>query len=592
MNETEIRSIQEKIESLPKGSIYLKKINGKEYEYWQFSENGRTVSRRVKGEELSVLKEQIAERRRLEALLKKEGIPLKKNKETAHLLQAPEPQILMRTGHDLIRFTESVSSFHTREIFGKLKDYIDSPASDKVFILYGLRRTGKTTMIRQAIRQMNEEHLQQTAFLQVVPGNTMAQLNQLLHALEKDGYRYLFIDEVTLLDDFIEGAAVFSDIFAASGMKIVLSGTDSLGFLFSEDEQLYDRCILLHTTYIPYREFENVLGIHGIDEYIRCGGTMSMGGNDYNKGVFTSTKSTNEYIDSAIVNNIQHSLKNYQHGSHFRSLYDLYEKNELTSAINRVIEDMNHQFTVSVLTDAFKSHDPGISAANLRHDRYKPTDVLDRVDQNAVTERLRRMLEIKNKEEQQTDITEENVHEIQEYLSLLDLINTVDVISSSTGKTRKRTIFTQPGMRYCQASALISSLMQDETFRDPGIQERNRITERILSEVRGRMMEDIVLLETKTAMADHQVFVLQFAIGEFDMVVFNPRKVTCRIYEVKHSREYSIMQARHLKDAEKCAETEKQYGRITGRYVIYQGEESDHEGIQYLNVEAYLKSLK
>ena len=52
------------------------------------------------------------------------------------------------------------------------------------------------------------------------------------------------------MEDFIEGAALFSDVFAACGMKIVLSGTDSLGFLFTEDEQLYDRCILMHTTFI------------------------------------------------------------------------------------------------------------------------------------------------------------------------------------------------------------------------------------------------------------------------------------------------------------------------------------------------------
>ena len=51
-----------------------------------------------------------------------------------------------------------------------------------------------------------------------------------------DEYKYVFIDEVTLIEDFIEGAALFSDIFAACGMKIVLSGTDSLGFFFSEDE--------------------------------------------------------------------------------------------------------------------------------------------------------------------------------------------------------------------------------------------------------------------------------------------------------------------------------------------------------------------
>lgn len=38
---------------------------------------------------------------------------------------------------------------------------------DKVFILYGLRRTGKTTMIRQAILKMTDEQKNQTAFIQI-----------------------------------------------------------------------------------------------------------------------------------------------------------------------------------------------------------------------------------------------------------------------------------------------------------------------------------------------------------------------------------------------------------------------------------------
>ena len=60
---------QKKIAALPKGSIVTKKINGKGYEYWQYSENGKQVSKRVKGEELEILKEQIALRKELEASL-------------------------------------------------------------------------------------------------------------------------------------------------------------------------------------------------------------------------------------------------------------------------------------------------------------------------------------------------------------------------------------------------------------------------------------------------------------------------------------------------------------------------------------------
>lgn len=145
-------------------------------------------------------------------------------------------------------------------------------------------------------------------------------------------------------------------------MKIVFSGKDSLGFIFTEYEQLYDRCTLLHTTFIPHREFETVLGIKGIDEYIRYGGTMSMGAINYNEtSSFAIAKSAKKYIDSAIAFNIQHSLKYYQDGGRFRYFFELYEKNESRSAIKGVVEDINHRFTIEVLTKTLKSNDLSIS---------------------------------------------------------------------------------------------------------------------------------------------------------------------------------------------------------------------------------------
>ena len=590
MEDREIRQIEEQIRSLPKGNITVKHIQGREYEYWQYRENGKQISKRVKGEELETLQAQINERKRLELFLDH----LRNSDKGQDTLSAiPEDSLhgLIRTGDDLIRFTEPVRKFRKREIFSRLSDYIYGMDNDRVFIMYGLRRTGKTTMIRQLILDMSPEMKKRTAFIQISPNETLSMLNKDLKILEKQGYRYIFIDEVTLLSDFIEGAALFSDIYAASGMKIVLSGTDSLGFLFAEDEQLYDRCILLHTTFIPYREFENVLGIKGIDQYIRYGGTMSLGGVDYNQRQmsFASEKRTNEYIDSAIAKNIQHSLRNYQHEGHFRALYDLYEKDELTSAINRVVEDMNHQFTIEVLTNAFKSHDLGVSKTNLRKDRENPTDILDEIDTEAVTERLKILLEIRNKDEQTVSITPEHVREIREYLEMLDLIRYIDVkFAGGSGTTGKRTVFTQPGLRYAQAEALITSLMKDELFRDLGIRERMRITDRILSEIRGRMMEDIILLETSISEPEKQIFVLQFAAGEFDMVTFDPKTIRCNLYEIKHSTEMAQYQYRHLVDPIKLEQTEKQYGEICERAVIYNGDDNIMNGIKYLNAEEYL----
>lgn len=467
-------------------------------------------------------------------------------------------------------------------------------STDRVFILYGLRRTGKTTLIRQVISEMPEDMLNQTAFVQITPQIDLAKINLDMRRLKKQGCRYVFIDEVTLMDDFIEGAALFSDIFASSGMKVVLSGTDSLGFLFSEDQELYDRCFMLHTTFVPYREFENVLGIQGIDEYIRYGGTMSLGGVDYNRSgmTFASRESTTEYVDSAIARNIQHSLKNYQDGNHFRHLAELYEADELTSAINRIVEDINHRFTLSVLTKDFKSNDLSLSARNLLRDRNEPNMILQQIDIAEVTRQLRELLEIKNKPEQTVAISDIHRAEIKEYLDMLDITVDIDTVYlPDLNKKEKRTVITQPGMRYAQAEALIKTLMQDDVFRTYSLAERNAVTARILSDIQGRMMEDIILLETKMALPKCEVFKLVFARGEFDMVVFDPEAASCSIYEVKHSAEAVEAQYRYLVDEEKCTTTEFRYGPITGKYVIYRGKTQDINGIYYLNVEEYLKGL-
>ena len=84
---------------------------------------------------------------------------------------------------------------------------------------------------------------------------------------------------------------------------------------------------------------------------------------------------------------------------------------------------------------------------------------------------------------------------------------------------------------------------------------------------------------------------LQFPIGEFDMVVFDPEAGSCQIFEIKHSEEAVSQQYRHLVNEEKCAQTEHRYGSITGKFVLYRGKSRVVDGIPYQNVEEYLRSL-
>lgn len=588
----DIKEIKNRINSLPAGGLTTKTIKGKSYIYYQWSENGKQRSRIVKDDEVDSLKTQIEERKSLQEQLRKMDLGIQGSEFTS----PAEPVSFktdVRIGKPLFDFSSSIKNYKKRELYSAIENYVYGESHDKVFILYGLRRTGKTTLIRQIIYNMNESDRNKAVFIQVNSDNSLGDINKDLKKLESMGYKYVFIDEVTLMDDFIEGAALFSDVYAASGMKIVLSGTDSLGFVFSEDEQLYDRCVLLHTTFIPFREFENVLGIKDIDEYMKFGGTMSQSGENYNKAIFGSKKTTDEYVNTAIARNIQHSLKNYQYEGHFRHLKDLYEKNELTNAINRIVEDINHEFTIKILTRNFKSHDFGSAKDIMRKDRENPTDILDDVDGKKLTENLMSLLEILNKENQTVDIDDIHRIEIKEYFDLLDLTCDIPLVDMKDLSSKKsNTVFSQPGLRYSQAESLIKTLLMDETFKDVSAPERKRITERILDEVKGRMLEEIVQLETKKANPDLEVFKLQFAVGEFDMVVYDPVNVCCKIYEVKHSKEKDPLQYRHLINEENCKQTEFRYGTILEKVVLYRGEDSEAEqGIIYRNVEDYLCEL-
>ena len=587
-----IAEIERDIAILPEGSITKKKIRDKEYYYHRITRNGKRVEKYIDFKDVAELKDRIDRRKKLEKdlkELKKQIIPEKATTKEEYL----EFKTTVRTGSRLRAQIAVTKKYKKRECIRELRDYIFGSQTDKVFVIYGLRRTGKTTMIRQILTELPETEFRKAAFIQVRSRDTLEDIDEDLGLLETKGFKYVFIDEVTLMEDFIEGAVLFSDIYASSGMKIVLSGTDSLGFAFSKEEQLYDRCIMMHTTFIPYREFEEVLGIKGIDEYIRYGGTMSLSGVNYNEdAIFASARSAEEYIDTAIAKNIQHSLKMYEYGGHFRSLLDLYEKGELTNVINRVVENINHSFTRRVVERTFKSHDIAVTASNLLRDREAPMNIKAHMDLDAVTRGMMQMLDILNKEEQSIQIEDYHMAQIEEYLTLLDLIMKIDLESlPEVNRKESVTVITQPGMRYAQANAIVSNLLLDAKFSELSLVERQRILDRLLSEIRGRMMEDIVLLETKIAHPEKKVFKLQFAVGEFDMVVFDPKGLNCKIYEVKYSKEQVPAQSRHLKDEEKCAMTSHRYGEITGKYVIYRGESGSLEGIQYLNVEEYLKSL-
>jgi len=309
---------------------------------------------------------------------------------------------------------------------------------------------------------------------------------------------------------------------------------------------------------------------------------------------FRDDESTRKYIDTAISRNIQHTLKNDRYGEYFNQLRELYEKGELTNVINRIVESMNHQFLLRVVQENFKSHDLGSAKQLLLHEfPAERATVLYDIDEKAVVERLKSIIEVKEKSETTIAVTQEHVEKVKKYLLMLDLIVNCSEWYES-GKRAEHTVFSQPGMRYAIAKALVYSLMQDAYFRSISELDKEYIVAKILDDVKGRMLEDIVLLEVqKSASRDEDVFKFKFdSGGEFDMVIYDKKKHTCRIYEVKHSTEIAEKQTRYLNDSDKCQTIESKFGPITGKYVLYRGENTTAGNVQYLNVEQFLCELK
>ena len=235
-------------------------------------------------------------------------------------------------GADLLALSENVRGWEKRDCYRRLDTYLRSSENNRVCLLFGLRRTGKTTMLRQAELDMDAEAAAKTAYIKATVLDTMAALNRDMKRLWSADFRYVLLDEITLIPEFVDSAALFSDIYAAQGMRIVLSGTDSLDFWFAFHQELYDRAEAIYTTFIPYREHSRLLGIDSIDEYIRYGGTLRAGELNFDDAdvnaegaSFRDDGSTRRYIETAICKNIQHSLSCYEDGGHFRHLRSLYE---------------------------------------------------------------------------------------------------------------------------------------------------------------------------------------------------------------------------------------------------------------------------
>ena len=182
-----IEELEREIALLPRGSVAVKRINDKEYFYHRINENGKRRETYVDFEKAAELRDQIEKRKAMEKELKELKNQLPKEPVKPKKKQ-PQFSTYVRIGEQLDSMAATVAKYKKRACYSAIYDYVFGEQQDKVFILYGLRRTGKTTLIRQIILNMKPEERQKTAFIQIKSSDTLSDVNADLRTLEEQGY--------------------------------------------------------------------------------------------------------------------------------------------------------------------------------------------------------------------------------------------------------------------------------------------------------------------------------------------------------------------------------------------------------------------
>lgn len=169
-----IAELEREIAALPEGSITKKDVKGKDYFYHRINQNGKRIEKYVSFEEVAELISQIEKRKELETQLKKYKKSVLPEKDSESVSVEPlNFKSMVRVGRGLKAQIEPTKKYKKRECIRELREYVFGEMQDKVFILYGLRRTGKTTMIRQILTELSDEQFGKAAFIQARAKDTL-----------------------------------------------------------------------------------------------------------------------------------------------------------------------------------------------------------------------------------------------------------------------------------------------------------------------------------------------------------------------------------------------------------------------------------
>lgn len=446
-----------------------------------------------------------------------------------------------------------------RFVYKDLMEFLKNPSYHRICALYGLRRTGKTIMMKQAMLELGLESCRLIEIPINVKNIDMPDIYTLLEDYREQGIRYVFLDKITALDDFTQASNLLADKYAGC-MRITTAGTDSYGLRIAADDVLYDRISLIHTTMIPFAEFSHIFKNDDIDEYIRFGGTMDPSQSE--NCPFKEEREAKRYIRTAITDNIINSMEKSGRLDDYHSLSLLHYAGLLKPFLNKNVELYCGDLPVADINDIF-------------------------LKEFSLDEEFGKFL---IKQEQNRDIIEHTICECIHIFKELDLLHKISEMNfdmeDDVPDIYDLYYIIQPGMK----SALAQSI------KDPVIEESKKHED--LTEA----LKNLILFETSYFLKKerYEVFRVKFKKnnGEYDMIVRDKKTNEIDLYEINHSKDFVPAQVKHLGNKDYADKITAYYTKKAGypaaiknKVLLYSGNTVRYKDIVCMNTTEFLKML-
>ena len=478
-----------------------------------------------------------------------------------------------------------VHKFRNRRWFSKdLDTFIASDPQPKVCILFGVRRTGKTTGMLQCIDYMDIDARKKSVFFQIrtptkkngryIAGDSLWDLQKDIQEFLDLGYSYFFIDEATNLIDFQQGAEILSDILALQGAKIVLSGTDSLCLDDAKRDALLGRSIIIQTTFISFLEWKYLTSQNDLDLFAKRGGILGDG--EQIQQLFGSETGCIDYIQSAYAMNMEHSIIERKRSNVPDCILDLAEEHRFEGAVQRVVEDLNHRITVKALRKEFSLSAVGSLRELIDQDyrknqlsNQKKVEILqhqknafDALDEKQLIQWMAMCLRIRDEREITKELTIDGnavisdpiVQYLKRELVRLQVLLPFSILRIQYDGTiveDTKNILIQHGLKYVQAKIMAECLLRVPSIAALTQIESNSLLLRMEQDILGHVVEEIVLVETLKAVQTLDVdsiivSTLGLPVGEIDLSLYNRDTRELALFEIKHASTFVKKQAKHL----------------------------------------------